>query len=257
MSEKKNSFTEKRSTRRNFIKNSGLTLGGLVLGGAVTSLFVKNNNDTTTPTPTPTEESTHGGAVTQYNHALMFFTPAEYQTAAAAVERIYPEDENGPGAKELGAAIYIDHQLAGQWGNNVKDYRLGAFYKPAENQSPQTVLLRKDLFRAGLEALDEYSKQNFDAVFTGLEPEQQDEVLTAFSEGNVTLYGDTSSAEFFSLLRTMTIEGVYADPMYGGNNEMQGWAMRKYPGTRMQYVNEIQSDEFIELKPEGLSSHMS
>ncbi len=40
MAEKEN-FTEKRSTRRNFLKNSGLTLGGLVLGGAVTSLVVK------------------------------------------------------------------------------------------------------------------------------------------------------------------------------------------------------------------------
>ncbi|RNC97339.1 gluconate 2-dehydrogenase subunit 3 family protein [Lysinibacillus halotolerans] len=253
MAEKEN-FTEKRSTRRNFLKNSGLTLGGLVLGGAVTSLVVKNNDGTTT---TEHEVSHSGGTTTNYNHALMFFTPAEYQTAAAAVERIYPEDENGPGAKELGAAVYIDHQLAGQWGNNVKDYRLGAFYKPAENQGPQTKLLRKDLFRAGLAALDAYSKENYGAVFTGLEPEQQDEVLTAFSEGKVTLYGNTGSGEFFSLLRTMTIEGVYADPMYGGNNEMKGWAMRKYPGSRMQYVNEIQSDEFIELKPEGLSSHMS
>ncbi|MFC7684797.1 gluconate 2-dehydrogenase subunit 3 family protein [Ureibacillus sp. GCM10028918] len=255
MAEKEN-FTEKKSTRRNFLKNSGLTLGGLVLGGAVTSLVVKNDDGTTT-TETDTQHAQHGTGATNFNRALMFFTPSEYQTAAAAADRIYPEDENGPGAKELLAAVYIDHQLAGQWGNNVKDYRLGSFYAPGENQGPQTKLLRKDLFRAGLEALDTYSTDNYEGVFTTLEPEQQDEVLTAFSEGKATLYGKTSSSEFFSLLRTMTIEGVYADPMYGGNSDMIGWSMRKYPGSRMQYVNEIQSEEFIELKPEGLSSHMS
>lgn len=257
MSEKEN-FGEKRSTRRNFLKNSGLTLGGIVLGGAVTSLIVKDKDGNTVTTHETTEQSESGaGASTQYNYALMYFTPSQYQTTAAAVERIYPTDDNGPGAKDLGAAIYIDHQLAGKWGNNVKDYRLGKFYKPDDNQGPQTKLLRKDLFIAGLEALDEYSNQNYNGAFTGLEAGQQDEVLTAFSEGEVKLYGDTSSAEFFSLLRTMTIEGVYADPMYGGNKEMQGWAMRKYPGTRMSFVKEIQSDEFIELKPESLSSHMS
>ena len=30
----KNSFLDKRSSRRTFIKNSGLTVGGVVLGGA-------------------------------------------------------------------------------------------------------------------------------------------------------------------------------------------------------------------------------
>lgn len=253
MSEKKESFTENKSTRRNFLKNSGLTLGGLVLGGAVTSLVVNNKGEISATT---TEHTEHGDVVKQYNHALMFFTPVQYQIAAAAVDRIFPEDENGPGAKNLGAAIYIDHQLAGPWGSNVKDYRLGAFYKPAENQGPQTALLRKDLFLSGLETLESYSQQNYEKGFTSLETAQQDEVLTVFSEGKVTLYGNTSSAEFFRLLRQLTIEGVYADPMYGGNNDMQGWAMRKYPGSRMQFTNEIQNEDFIELTPQGLNSHL-
>ncbi|WP_419961470.1 gluconate 2-dehydrogenase subunit 3 family protein [Psychrobacillus sp. BM2] len=250
--EKNNSVLDKRSSRRTFIKNSGLTVGGVVLGGALGSLLIKddkskttteNQNHTTTPTANP-------------NVALMFFTPNQYQVTQAAVERIFPEDANGPGAKELNAAIYIDHQLAGPWGSNVKDYRLGAFYKAEENQGPQTKILRKDLFLAGLDSLNTYSKEQYEVDFKELEATQQDEILLAFSEGKVELYGKVSSSQFFNLLRTLTIEGVYADPMYGGNNEMLGWSMRKYPGSRMQYVAEIQDEKFIELEPQSLNSHM-
>lgn len=251
--ENKNSVLDKRSSRRTFIKNSGLTVGGVVLGGALGSLLVKDDKTTTNTTETHNHAAT---PTANPNVALMFFTPNQYQVTQAAAERIFPENENGPGAKELNAAVYIDHQLAGPWGSNVKDYRLGAFYKAEESQGPQTKILRKDLFLAGLDSLDKYSNKQYDANFKELEAAQQDEVLTAFSEGKVELYGKVSSAQFFSLLRTLTIEGVYADPMYGGNNEMIGWSMRKYPGSRMQYVTEIQDEKFIELEPQSLNSHM-
>jgi hypothetical protein len=35
---------------------------------------------------------------------------------AAACERIFPSDENGPGAKEAAAIVYIDRQPAGPYG---------------------------------------------------------------------------------------------------------------------------------------------
>lgn len=38
---------------------------------------------------------------------------------------------------------------------------------------------------------------------------------------------------------------------------MNGWAMRKFPGTRMNYVKEVQSKEFIELEPQSLRNHMN
>jgi hypothetical protein len=39
-----------------------------------------------------------------------FFTAREAQITAAACERIFPSDHNGPGAKEAGVVIYIDRQ---------------------------------------------------------------------------------------------------------------------------------------------------
>lgn len=248
---KKNNTGEKQGTdrsRRTFLRNSGIAVGGIVVGGTIGGLLGSNKNTETDVAPAAPEENP--------NIALMFFYPDEYQTTVAACERIFPADDLGPGAKDLNAAIYIDHQLASQWGINGSDYRLGPWYEPEETQGEQIKLFRKDLFRSGLKELDNHSNKEFSQKFVDLEPSQQDEVLIAFEQGEANDLSGVPSSEFFNLLRTLTIEGIYADPMYGGNNRMEGWAMRKYPGTRMSYVNELQSKEFVELSPESLTSYM-
>ncbi|PAV31665.1 dehydrogenase [Virgibacillus profundi] len=252
MSDKENPENKQdtKSTRRDFIKSSSLTVGGLVVGGAVGGLLGRTSTDPDEKTETKQTPAANP------NEALMFFYPDEYQTTMAAAERIFPEDDLGPGARGLNVAIYIDHQLASQWGVNAKDYRMGPWYNPEPTQGGQVRLLRKDLFRLGIKQLDNYSKKKFDNTFVDLESDQQVEVLVAFENGEANALSGVPSSEFFKLLRTLTLEGVYADPMYGGNNEMEGWAMRKYPGTRMNYVKEVESKEFIKLEPKSLHSHM-
>lgn len=241
---------KKGSTRRDFLKNSGLTVGGVVLGGAIGSLFgTKAEPETHTAPAAP-------ALTVNPAEALMFFTPDQYRLTQAAAERIYPKDDNGPGALELNAAIYIDHQLAGPWGINAKEYMSGPFYEAEETQGSQIRILRKDLFLLGLTSLDSYSMEKYEKTFVSLEPEEQDVVLTDFSEGTAPDIASVRSPLFFNLLRSLTIEGVYADPLYGGNKNMEGWAMRKYPGSRMAYVKEIQEDKFVKLEPQGLNSHM-
>lgn len=254
--EKKSNAEEKQganSSRRAFLRNSGIAVGGIVVGSTVGGLL---SNYGTESDVKPETEQVPQALPANPNIALMFFYPDEYQTTIAACERIFPADDLGPGAKELNAAIYIDHQLASQWGINGSDYRSGPWYEPEETQGEQVRLLRKDLFRLGLKELDNYSNKEFDNIFVSLDSSQQDEVLVAFENAEANDVSGVPSADFFNLLRTLTIEGVYADPMYGGNNQMEGWAMRNYPGTRMNYVNEIESKEFVELKPESLTSHM-
>ncbi|MDE4084376.1 gluconate 2-dehydrogenase subunit 3 family protein [Planococcus maritimus] len=250
MAEDAKSPAKKGSTRREFLRNSGLTVGGVVLGGALGSLL-GGKEQVATHDVAPAPQLTVNPA-----EALQFFTPDQYRLTQAAAERIYPKDDNGPGAMELNAAIYIDHQLASPWGINSKEYMAAPFFEAEETQGSQIRILRKDLFLLGLKALDAYSQKQYDNPFIDLEPEQQDQVLTDFSDGKVPDISGVKSPLFFSLLRTLTIEGVYADPLYGGNKNMEGWAMRKYPGSRMAYVKEIQQDKFVELPPQGLNSHM-
>src|SRR5699024_11441136 len=139
--EEKNNLAETSNTRRRFLKNSGLALGGLVVGGAVGGLIVGNESEKDTD-KAPTQ-------VSNPNEALMYFYPDEFQTTVAASERIFPADDSGPGAAELNAAIYIDHQLVSQWGVNARDDNMGPWYKTESTRGDQFRLLHKDLLQLG------------------------------------------------------------------------------------------------------------
>ena len=247
--EDKNKLLDKRSSRRNFIKNSGLTVGGLVVGGALGSLLVNDEAPKTGVQSEPHKPADNPNA------ALMFFTPKQYRITEAATERIFPKDHNGPGAKELLVTYYIDHQLAGGWGTGTKEYTSGPFFPGESTQGYQGHLNRQEIFGIGLQALEDESLKAYDNVFEKLTDEEQDAILTEFAEGNVKLRG-TSSAHFFGVLRSATIEGAYSDPLYGGNAGMEGWKMKDFPGHQMTFLDIIEKD-FVKIAPAALNSQHS
>ena len=57
--------------------------------------------------------------------AYIFLNPAEATFIEAAVARLIPKDETGPGAQEAGVPNYIDKQLGGAWGAGERLYRSG------------------------------------------------------------------------------------------------------------------------------------
>ena len=249
----KDPLLEKRTSRRSFLKNSGLTVGGLIVGGAVGTLIGRETNETTTTEKPNQGAKPQGTGNANANAALMFFTPNQFDITNAAVERIFPADDNGPGAQDLLVAYFIDHQLASGWGMNAKEYMSGPFYPGEETQGYQGNLNRQEIFTVGIETLEKHSLDKFEKTFIELSGEEQDGILTDFQEGNVEMKG-VSANYFFNLLRSTTIEGVYADPLYGGNANMAGWQMKNYPGHQMSYFNMIEQDKFEVIEPKSLSS---
>src|SRR5262245_15585395 len=43
----------------------------------------------------------------------VFFTPEEGALVEAMVDRLIPADDRSPGGKDMGCAVFIDHQMAG------------------------------------------------------------------------------------------------------------------------------------------------
>jgi gluconate 2-dehydrogenase gamma chain len=236
-------------SRRRFVKNSGYVAGGLVGGGIIGSIFgVKWDGSE--------QASTTGPEETNYNRALMYFTrQKDFETLSAATERIFPEDDNGPGAIKLGVPYFIDHQLAGSYGRNDQEYMQGPFHKGTKYQGYQTPLKRHEIFMEGIRALDRESNNKHNSAFTDLEADQQDKILQQFEADKVNLKG-VDAAQFFNMLRDATLAGAYADPLYGGNADMNGWKMKEYPGSQMSYLNDIEKDEFVEMEPNALTDHL-
>lgn len=246
------------SSRRKFLKTTGYAIGGLAVGGVLSSIIgcskKETNNETTEKAPT-TDTGAANEEVKNYNRALMFFTQEQYRIVESAAERIFPEDDNGPGAKTLGVAFFIDHQLAGDYGFNGRDYMSPPFYSGEKEQGYQGRLKRREIYEIGIRELDNYSNTKYQKGFTSLSTEEMDTVLKDFESDTAKLTTISASA-FFKMLRTNTLEGAYSDPLYGGNANMNGWRMRGYPGNQMSYAATIDQG-YNQIEPSSLQDHLA
>src|SRR5258706_459048 len=156
--------------------------------------------------------------------AYVFFNPAEAAFIGAAVARLIPRDENGPGALEAGVPDYIDRQLAGAWGAGERFYRSGPWHSGTPSQGYQLPYTPAELFRTAIRKINE-AKPGFEK----LAPKDQDAYLDSLQKGTPDL-GDVPSNVFFESLLEATVEGFFSDPAYGGNRDMVAWKMIGFPG---------------------------
>ena len=146
---------------------------------------------------------------------LRFFTAAEARVVTAACERICPSDASGPGATDAGVVVYIDRQLAGPYGRDKYRYAKGPFVDSVPEHGYQGKASPREVYRTGIRELGD---------FVDLSVEEQVANLRAIEK-----------TRFFELLRTHTIEGMFCDPMHGGNLGLVGWKLIGYPGPQMNY----------------------
>jgi gluconate 2-dehydrogenase gamma chain len=130
----------------------------------------------------------------------------------AFVERLIPEDATGPGAIEAGVATFIARSLEGGLAGGLSKL--------------------VPLYTANLSAVDAYAMTAYGGAFTSLSAAIQDAVLTDIESGKATGF-TPDSATFFATIREHTLEGMFSDPAYGGNQNYAGWELIGYPGVRM------------------------
>lgn len=165
---------------------------------------------------------------------LRFFTEAEALIVAAAASRIFPSDDSGVGAREAGVVIYIDRQLAGPYGRDRYRYTQGPFEESAAREfGYQGKATPQETYREGLKGL-----KGFDE----LAPAEQDAKLKQIE-----------NSHFFALLRQNTIEGMFCDPIHGGNVDMVGWQLVGFPGPRMSNAAEIDKYYGKAFRPKPVS----
>ena len=160
---------------------------------------------------------------------LRFFTEPEALDVAAAAARIFPSDESGPGATEAGVVVYIDRQLSGPYGRDHYRYAQPPFVEGLAEQGYQGQATPAEIYREGLKTI---------VGLRNLDPPAQDTKLKHIER---TL--------FFSLLRTHTIEGMFCDPIHGGNADLIGWQLIGFPGPRMSYLDEVDKYHGREFRP--------
>ncbi len=171
--------------------------------------------------------------------APTFLQPSERDFVRAAIARLIPKDDLGPGALEAGVDVFIDAQLAGPFGQAAGQYMKGPFHLGAKEQGYQLPFTPAQIYRLCIPRVDKHCRDQHGAPFAQLNAQQQDQVLHDLQDGKIDL-GEIPSTSFFGLLWQNTKEGFFADPIYGGNRDFIGWKLIGYPGPRYNYVNEIE-----------------
>ena len=143
-----------------------------------------------------------------------FLNAENLATVAAFTERLWPSAADKPGAREAGVVNYIDLALAGAYAD------------------------LQDFYRRGLSQLDDYCTKTHGKSFVTLDGGKQDEVITALEQGKATGFTWPRAQAFFNTLRTHAIEGMFADPVYGGNKDFAGWRLVGFPGAQPAFTPE-------------------
>ncbi len=168
-----------------------------------------------------------------------YFTQPEIAFLNAALARLIPTDDLGPGAHEAGGAYFIDQQMASPFGRAERWYMQGPWKEGTKEQGYQLKLTPAQLYRVGIRAIDAHCRSQFSGkTFAQLGAADQDKILHALEDGKIALE-DAPAKDFFDMLWQNTHESYFADPMYGGNRNFAGWKLIGFPGPRYNYVDEI------------------
>lgn len=170
--------------------------------------------------------------------AYTYFTEPEAQFLEAAVERLIPTDQHGPGARSAGVAFFIDQQMVGAFGTAAKMYNNGPWLPGTPMQGYQLRQTPAELYRQGIMATTAYCNSKYQMVFAQLTAAQQDEVLKGLDGGTIK-FENVPAKAFFEMLLQNTIEGFFGDPLYGGNRDKVGWKLVGFPGVAAFYANKI------------------
>jgi gluconate 2-dehydrogenase gamma chain len=135
-----------------------------------------------------------------------FLNDDDAATVQAFAERIWPAAPGTPGAAEIGVLNYIDLALAGAYSD------------------------MQDFYRRGLAQLDAYCRATHGKPFVQLDAAQQDDVIRALEQNKATGFAWPPAPLFFNTVRTHVMEGLFADPVYGGNKNFEGWRQINFPG---------------------------
>ncbi len=222
-------MSEHDEGRRAFIV--GAVGAGAVAGTAlVQAAYAKSSKAKEEKTPASKSPATAAAPATQVSEPFdghgVFFNDEHAATVAAFAERLMPGEPGKPGATDAHVLNYIDLALAGAYAD------------------------QQDFYRRGLAQLDAWCRKTYQQPFAKLSAAQQDEVIGALEQGKAGGFEFPTAQAFFNTLRTHTMEGMFADPVYGGNKGFAGWRLVGFPGGQPYFTpEELQSREPFTRSP--------
>src|SRR6202453_1186624 len=162
------------------LRRRQLLIGSVAAGIAGTTAATVHDGELGAPPQTirgsvPWKEGTADAPPGATGSGYTYFTPVEATFIEAAVARLIPNDEVGPGAVEANVPFFLDRQLAGPFGRGDHFYLGGPWKKGVPEQGYQLRFSPAQLYRAAIAVIDKYVGSHFGvSSFARLPAEDQD-----------------------------------------------------------------------------------
>ncbi len=140
----------------------------------------------------------------------LVFTVRQKSTAAALFATLFPSDNLQPGAKEIGVLDYVERLLTG-YGQDLQEQ-----------------------YQWGLDSLEEAAQSTWRRSFAHCNPATQQELVRLLEKGRLGVGHAQSQQAFMDLVVAHMQEGLFADPLHGGNREKRGWKLLRHPGVWLE-----------------------
>jgi gluconate 2-dehydrogenase gamma chain len=189
------------------------------------------------------------------NPTYTWLNPEEAAFIEAVVDHMVPADEYSPKGTDLGLNIYIDRALAGGWGKGERLYMQGPWKQGVPSQGYQLPLTPAALYRAGIAAANTACVKAYGKTFDKVSADQRQEFLLGLQAGKVTFENGPPARVFFTTLYANVMEGMFSDPMYGGNRGKAGWKMIGFPGVIAVHYQNVEKyrDKKYAVDPVSIS----
>jgi gluconate 2-dehydrogenase gamma chain len=215
-------MAKRETSRRDFLVSAAVGAGAVASARVVPDTYAQK----TSP------ETAAAALAQEHSHVVeqgAFFSYENAQTVAAFTERLMPGAPGKPGALDAGVLRYIDLALSGAYSD------------------------LQEFYRHGLAQLDAYCRKAYNAPFVRLESTRQDEVIMALEQGKADGFAWPTARAFFDVLRRHTMEGMFADPIYGGNQNFAGWRLVGFPGAQAIFTPaDMKNQQAFTRAPIGL-----
>jgi gluconate 2-dehydrogenase gamma chain len=209
--------------RRDFLKSA--VAGGAVAAASTAAITTAQG------APAPAAASAAPG--------YAFLNLDEAAFVEALVDHMVPADQLSPKGTDMGLNIFIDRALAGGWGKGERLYLQGPWKPGVPSQGYQLPLTPAELYRAGIAATNAHCVKTYSKTFDRLDATQRQEVLVGLSSAKITFSDGLPVRVFWSTVYQTVIEGMFSDPIYGGNRNKAGWKMIGFPGVIATHAQDI------------------
>src|SRR4030095_5335988 len=185
--------------------------------------------------------------------AYAFLNLEEQAFIEALVDHMIPADELSPKGTDIGINIYIDRALAGGWGKGERLYMQGPWKPGVPNQGYQLPLTPAELYRAGIAAANAFCVKTYGKSFDKITESQREEFLLGLQAGKATFENGPPARVFFTTMYQTVMEGMFSDPIYGGNRNKAGWKIIGFPGVIAVHYQNVEKFRDKKYTAEPLS----